>query len=91
MDLPIPVIRSPAGMDVELAAHAVDLPSQVPVFQLGDQVEATELESTQIDVADDDAAEMCDVSDVPAAIAASKVSMAMRGYRTMSERLVRRS
>ena len=54
-------------MHVELAAHAVDLPAQVAVLQLGDRVETPAAARLQVDVADDDPAEVREVRDVAAA------------------------
>src|SRR5581483_8184576 len=57
---PVPVVRATARVDVELAAHAVDLPLQVPVLQLRDRMHARALEEQ---IRDEEAAEMCRVGD----------------------------
>src|SRR6478672_8907563 len=69
VDPAIPVVRSAALVHVELAAHAADLPFQVAVLQLRDGAEPGQPPRLQVDIPDDEAAEVREVRKVSATTA----------------------
>src|SRR6478672_22722 len=64
VDLAVPIVRSATLVHIELAAHAADLPFQVAVPQLRDRTEPGQPPRLQVDVPDDEAAEVREVRKV---------------------------
>src|SRR5262245_34763618 len=58
--VPIPVFFAATRVHIELLAHTVDLPFQVPISDLGERIDA---KSLQVGVTNDEAAEVCGVGD----------------------------